>query len=247
MQCSISFINKKTIRPSLKSYKIYGKATWDDEFLASICEYGILEPLIIDQNNRLLSGHRRLNVALMLDNITDVPCVIRNVASEHEANIIIVDSNRQRKKNTSMRLREAETLDAAVTELSKSRHKEAARKPRISKKSQEETKPSKNKLSQKSDNLFLSQGEEKPSDPHCNTTVSIVAATVGMSATTLSCAKEIEIKRPDLMEKIDNGDMKIGAAYAKMKKDEKPASPPKPKPHGGTCRNCGHALECPAG
>lgn len=48
---------------------------------ASIEEYGILQPLLITNNNELIDGHRRLECAKLLG-ITTVPCVITNVGRD---------------------------------------------------------------------------------------------------------------------------------------------------------------------
>ena len=241
MQCEPKWINKKAITPSPISHDIYGKVRYDDEFLASIFEHGILEPLIIDQHFNLLSGHRRLYVALLLDNIVEVPCVIREVQSKEEAVVIIIDANRQRKKTPSMIESEAWFLNDAVAKLSAKKQVDAPQKAR--KKAVKEL-TLLHKCNNDDEQAATPESNDEPKASWENTTRAIVASTVGSSATFIDQVRELKLKRPDLLEKADAGDKKVGSAYAQMKREEAPNKPVKPKKHGGKCRVCRKELAC---
>ena len=70
-------------------------AKWD-EFIESIKERGIIEPLIISQNNTVVSGHQRLRAAKHLK-LTKVPCIVKNYSSDDDLLKDLIETNiRQR-------------------------------------------------------------------------------------------------------------------------------------------------------
>ncbi len=78
--------------------KIYGDKENIDDLLKSIKAYGILDPLLITKDGRVISGHRRLSAAQKLG-IQDVP--VRVFESEDEIDILaaLLEHNRQRVKS----------------------------------------------------------------------------------------------------------------------------------------------------
>ena len=72
-------INKNELRPNEFSERIYGSFSLlnedDASLFASIENEGILEPIVITKTNLVLSGNRRLKVALSLTTINEVPVV----------------------------------------------------------------------------------------------------------------------------------------------------------------------------
>jgi ParB-like chromosome segregation protein Spo0J len=74
-----------SIRPSPQNESIYRPVNDDDpeiqKLAVSIRERGILEPLVVSSDYRILSGHRRY-VAAQLAGLTHVPCRIVNISSD---------------------------------------------------------------------------------------------------------------------------------------------------------------------
>lgn len=82
------------------------------EFLASVKENGILQPLNARADYTLLSGHRRLEAAKLLG-LETVPVEIITGGDDRQ---LIIEFNRQRVKTVSERMREAEMLEQVVRE-----------------------------------------------------------------------------------------------------------------------------------
>jgi hypothetical protein len=84
----------------------------------SIKENGILEPIIITHDRRIISGHRRHNCA-RLAGLTQLPCVY--ASRDVDERIQLIESNRQRIKSMSERMREASVLAIVESERAKER------------------------------------------------------------------------------------------------------------------------------
>jgi ParB family transcriptional regulator, chromosome partitioning protein len=82
------------------------------ELQASVCLHGILQPLIVRPSGVLLSGHRRLAVAVALG-LERVPVEVREDGDDAE---LIVEFNRYRRKTISEMMREAELLQRVLKE-----------------------------------------------------------------------------------------------------------------------------------
>lgn len=67
-----------------------------DEFLQSIKTRGIIEPLIITQDNIVVSGHQRLRAAKKL-NLKKIPCILKNYSSEDEILKDLIETNIQQR------------------------------------------------------------------------------------------------------------------------------------------------------
>jgi len=88
--------------------EIYGNGSIDD-LKESISKYGLDQPLIINENNRLLSGHRRLK-ALQELGYEDVPVQVRTFTDPNHEVEFLIRSNQYRTKTKMMIVKEAETL-----------------------------------------------------------------------------------------------------------------------------------------
>lgn len=89
--------------------RIYDAERDDSDFRRGISERGIINPLVIDQYDTILSGHRRWRAACALA-LDSVPVIVREIDDPLEAEIILIESNRQREKTASDIMREAERL-----------------------------------------------------------------------------------------------------------------------------------------
>jgi hypothetical protein len=98
------------------SLSLYGDPAADlDDLLPSIREHGILVALVVIPEGRLgtwevISGHRRLACARALG-LTKVPCEVRHLPLGKCRQHAILEYNRQRRKNFSQLMREADALE----------------------------------------------------------------------------------------------------------------------------------------
>jgi ParB family transcriptional regulator, chromosome partitioning protein len=109
-------IEPTQLNPSGFSRSIYGDPAAEvDDLLPSIRDHGILVPLVIACGTdagtwQVISGHRRLACALAL-NLPSVPCEVRTFSSEPSRHLAVLEYNRQRQKNFSQMMREADALE----------------------------------------------------------------------------------------------------------------------------------------
>ncbi len=108
------------------SLSVYGDPSADLEGLQeSIREQGILVPLVVAEGARagtwdILSGHRRWASAKALG-LTQVPCEVRQIASEAVRRRLVLEYNRQRRKSYSQLMREADILEEFLLEDARQR------------------------------------------------------------------------------------------------------------------------------
>lgn len=67
----------------------HGKAI--DALCKSISDYGWTVPMIIDQNNRIIAGHGRLQAAKLLNRFK-VPCIRANVSNKEYLELLLADN-----------------------------------------------------------------------------------------------------------------------------------------------------------
>ena len=89
----------------------------DPDLLDSIRRFGVLEPLVVNWDGVILSGHRRWKAALKLG-FKSVPCVVEEFENEKVA---IVELNRQRIKTPRGICREAQVLRRELEPKAKER------------------------------------------------------------------------------------------------------------------------------
>ena len=67
-----------------------------DEFKTSIAQMGVMNPLIVTEDNTVISGWQRTRAALELG-MENVPCIVRQFESEDEILRCLIETNiRQR-------------------------------------------------------------------------------------------------------------------------------------------------------
>ena len=107
-------INKNELRTNKFSEGIYGSFSLlneDDAALySSIDNEGILEPIVITKTNLVLSGNRRLKVALSLTTIKEVPVVYSDLDENEFDEYTFLQFNQQRNKNIIQIAREYELI-----------------------------------------------------------------------------------------------------------------------------------------
>lgn len=112
-------IDPRELRDHEANAEIYGEHGIDDDMLASVKEFGILEPLRCTKDNVVLSGHRRRQHAIEAK-LKTVPVMRRKlVLSEPEQILHIVESNRQRVKDFEQRAREVAKCAEAKAQIAR--------------------------------------------------------------------------------------------------------------------------------
>ncbi|WP_323676886.1 DNA methyltransferase [Halorubellus sp. PRR65] len=113
-----------SLSPHPQNEEIYGDRDLDNEedtpFLESIRENGVLTPVIVDEADQIISGHRRIEAAKQVG-LETVPITAREFDSDLERTELLVHSNRQRSKTVSQKLREAEALERVERERARER------------------------------------------------------------------------------------------------------------------------------
>jgi ParB family chromosome partitioning protein len=114
------------LKPSGFSQAIYGDPAAEvDGLLESIRDNGILVPLVVARGPepdtwQVVSGHRRLTCALDLG-LTRVPCEVRAFPTDTSHHLAVLEYNRQRQKNFSQTMREADALEELWESRARSR------------------------------------------------------------------------------------------------------------------------------
>ncbi|MFB6187717.1 MAG: Spo0J and IME4 domain-containing protein, partial [Halobacteriaceae archaeon] len=106
--------------------EIYQNRDLPEEFLRSIDEYGILEPVVVTESQTIISGHRRVKAARQLA-IDNIPCRVASYESRSEEVLALIDYNRQREKTAGEKLREAQRYMSAQRHRSLENQQEGGR------------------------------------------------------------------------------------------------------------------------
>jgi ParB family transcriptional regulator, chromosome partitioning protein len=116
-EASIRLIPTGELRPSAFSRSVYGDPEVEtDGLLDSIRALGVLVPLVVVREASawdVISGHRRLTCARLLG-LPEVPCQVRSIARGAARRRAILEYNRQRCKNFSQLMREADALESLL-------------------------------------------------------------------------------------------------------------------------------------
>ena len=122
----VQAITPSRLVPSYYSRSIYGDfAAETDDLLQSIRDHGILVSLVVageseSETWEVISGHRRLACAIELG-LPKVPCEIRSFPTDLARRLAILEYNRQRQKNFSQTMREADAIEELLEARAKSR------------------------------------------------------------------------------------------------------------------------------
>lgn len=95
----------------------------DESLLSSIRAHGVLEPIVIDSEETIISGHRRVAAAIEVG-LEEVPVRVEEFESELAEREALVHHNRQREKTFSQKMREAEVLEEIERERAQERQGE---------------------------------------------------------------------------------------------------------------------------
>jgi len=187
--------------PHPVSVLLYGENQLDD-ILGSIREFGILTPLTITAENKIISGHRRWRSALHLE-LETIPVEIKQYANELEEKRAILEFNRQRKKTFSQEMNEATLLEEIIAELNRQ--------------AQEKHKP------------LVQLNGQAIKDPHKRKTDEVVGREVGIGGREKyreakilwNKAQSGDSQAQELVKNIDSGNKTIKRAFRELEATEK--------------------------
>lgn len=199
----------ESLSPHPRNEEIYGDRELDSEddtpFLESIRENGVLTPVVVDQNDQIISGHRRVEAAKQVG-LETVPVSTREFESDLQRLELLVHSNRQRSKTVSQKLREAETLERV--ERRRAKERQGTRTDTSSSVEQEEESGlARDKVAEK-------VGFGSGSTYHRAKTVWEARDSEDETVATVAESQ---------LEQLDAGDQSISAAYAEVKDAERRA------------------------
>jgi len=113
----MEYRNPKDLTSHPVSIQLYGENQLDD-ILGSIQEFGILTPLTITSENKIISGHRRWRCALTLE-LKTIPVEVKTYDDDLAEKRAILEFNRQREKTFSQKMNEAKLLKEVIAEQAK--------------------------------------------------------------------------------------------------------------------------------
>jgi hypothetical protein len=220
------------LRPHPLNETIYGLEGVDPNLRESIAHDGIIAPLVIDQDDTILSGHRRWRVAQAL-NLRTVLVVVRELDDPLDGERILIESNRQREKTPAQRQKEASELIRIIGAQGKERMSEGG------------------KRGAQIAGRGRPMGEEDRGSPDLDTpylempptaarTDARVADIVGVKRTTFRKEREVYLTAtgqkeapPEVVEvakeqweKLNAGERTTDAAYRAVRQAERPAAHP---------------------
>ena len=108
---TIETINPHILRPHPYNEQIYGTESIDD-LREEIKKSGWIKALVVNQDNIIISGHRRWRVAIDLG--LNVPIERRSFASEIDELAFLLWENFYRHKTTSQKGREGKTWETHI-------------------------------------------------------------------------------------------------------------------------------------
>jgi len=123
----ISEAKPSELEPHLKNREIYGDTDHPDDlgeqFIESIRQNGVLEPLVIAEGKQIISGHRRWLAAKAVD-LDSVPVRYAEFDSELAEREALIEFNRQREKTPGQLVNEFEEIVEIEQERAKERQGE---------------------------------------------------------------------------------------------------------------------------
>ena len=205
----VSEAKTSELEPHPKNKEIYGDtAELEDAFVESICEKGVLEPLVITKDKQVISGHRRLSAAKQVG-IETVPVRISEFDDELVEREALIEFNRQREKTPGQIVNEFEEMLEIEEERAKERQAEAG----------EQNLPTTNGIS--SGNVSQTNDEERARDKAAK------KINADVSGRTLEKGKKVKDKAEEgdetaqeQWEKLKNGDTSFHSAHSTVKEEE---------------------------
>lgn len=215
----LSEASPEELEPHPKNEEIYGDtedpSQLGEQFLESVREKGVMEPLIITDGKRIISGHRRQLAALETGQ-EKVPILKYEFEDELDEREALIELNRQREKTDGQILNEAWEMADIIAE-----RKEEERKEKISqtqsKRNQTET--SDNCHSSKIDNRSVNEIAEKIGTDKSGRTIKR-GLKVKKKAESDDTPAEVRKTAQRELERLHNGETSFHGALKNIEKKE---------------------------
>lgn len=110
------------LTPHEVNQEIYGDEELEDDFIQSIEDQGVIQPVVINNEDTVISGHRRVEAAKELGK--DVPVRVKTYDTDLAEREAIINSNWQRNKSFSQKMREADELEEIEAERAEERQQD---------------------------------------------------------------------------------------------------------------------------
>lgn len=123
----VSMASVSELAPHPKNTEIYGETEPGEQFVQSVREKGVLEPLVIKGDKTILSGHRRWTAAREVG-VGQVPVRIAEFDSELGEREALIEFNRQREKTPGQLTNEFEEILEIEQQRAKERQAESGSK-----------------------------------------------------------------------------------------------------------------------
>lgn len=213
----ISEAKVSELKPHEKNTEIYGDTDeLEDTFLQSVKEKGVLEPLVITKDKKVISGHRRLAAAKEVG-IESVPVRISEFDDELVEREALIEFNRQREKTPGQIVNEFEEMLEIEQERAEKERKRKISETQKAKKS--ETKE-KFPTSQNDDKQAREKAAEKINADVSGRTLE-KGKTVKDKASDDSEPKQVQETAREAWEDLQSGEESFNSAYSKVKDAER--------------------------
>lgn len=214
-----------TLSPHPKNEELYGEEQLPVDFVESIDRHGIREPLVITDEDRIVSGHRRWQASKELG-LERVPVMVESYDSELDEWEALVDFNRQRKKTPAQIVNEAELLMDVERKRAEQRQKAQLK--------QGDDQP---------DRVELPEREKGRARDKAGEQLGYSGSTIERGLRVKQEAESGDDTAREEWEKMERDEQSIHGAYDRVResRDDQPETDDEPEPEraGHTCPVCG--------
>jgi site-specific DNA-methyltransferase (adenine-specific) len=117
----VTTVSPDKLRPHPRNEKVYGEdEELEDSFVQSVDQKGVLEPLVVNRNHKIISGHRRWTAARRT-NTEEVPVRVVDFDDELQEREALIEFNRQRDKTPGQVINEFDEMLQVEKERAKER------------------------------------------------------------------------------------------------------------------------------
>jgi N6-adenosine-specific RNA methylase IME4 len=190
-------INIDDLKAHELNSQIYGDSEPEQGLLESIKKHGILEPIVINKEFIIISGHRRWNTAKKIG-LTEVPYRIEYYKDFLDEQEKLIEYNKQREKTFTQKMAEADKLKEIESERAKERQ------------------------GTRSDiKIMLPECSKGQTREKIGQKIGMSGSTYERGNKVWEAAKEGNEKAKKLIEEIDKGKITINAAFKTIRQEEK--------------------------
>lgn len=207
----VTTIEPEKLRPHPRNEKVYGEdEALESSFVESVDENGVLEPLVVNRDHRIISGHRRWKAAQATDT-SEVPVRVVGFDDELQEREALIEFNRQRDKTAGQVINEFDEILEVEKQRAEQRMDQAGGPTETF--PEGETGEARDKAAEKIDSPVSGRTLEKGKD----------VKDIAEGDTEEEKPEKVKQKAEKEWEKLQNGDTSISAAKRSVKRTEKEA------------------------